>query len=79
MQQLIVHITDPGKIDESVAVKIASGADLGRAVHAALEIVFSKRHRKVAYPLFIDIHPVDGFEHVEQLYKVTPTRPSGPN
>lgn len=79
MQKLVVHITAPGIIDENVAVRIASLADLGRAVHAALDIVLSTQRAEFGYPLFIDIHPADEFQHVEHFYAAGPKRPAGAN
>jgi hypothetical protein len=75
MQEFVIHITDPSRIDERVTVR--SLGEVGHAAHLAIDDVLARHGGDFAFPLFIDIHPAADFPQVAAHYPAMPGRRAG--
>ncbi len=49
-------------------VKVRQPKELGRAAQVALDELMATHNGKIQFPLFMDIHPAEQFEHVAWMH-----------
>jgi hypothetical protein len=69
MNSFLIHISDAQGIDEQAAIEVQDGLDVGRAAQLALDELVEKHGRRLAFPLFIEIHPTADFQDRAWMYE----------
>jgi hypothetical protein len=72
MKSFIVHLSDPSGVDDQAVVVVQDGMGLGQAVHVAIDELAERHGGQLAFPLFVDIHPVANYKEQAWMYKIQP-------
>jgi hypothetical protein len=69
MKKFVVHISDAHGIDAQSAIAVDDSLDLGRAAQIALDELVNEYGSKIAFPIFVDIHPQGEFESRKWMHQ----------
>ncbi len=72
MKSYTVHVSDPSGFDDSTEVVVNDGAQLGQAVHLALDELMARHRTPIMFPLFVDVHPTKAYAGNAWMFKELP-------